>query len=682
LSGINIGMVKIPQEIKKRSEELFVLIKHHSGLYHEKDAPEISDEAYDSLVEELLGIENKYPELKNKHTPTEAVGGVVNKAFSKVTHRMRQWSFDNVFTDNELTKWQERLYRFLEKERSTEKNITYVTEHKIDGLKVILEYEKGVLFRASTRGDGVVGEDITHTASTIKDIPAKLNQEVDIIVTGEAWLSYKEFNRINKKRKAEGEQLFANTRNAAAGSLRQLNALVTKNRKLSFFAYDIDYFDDPLTGVKAPVSQYDELIFLKELGLNTNPHNKLCKNLEEIFTYYRKWTLKKDSMPYGFDGIVIKVNDVKLQNLLGYTAKSPRFGVAYKFPAEQATTVVEDIALQVGRTGVITPVAHLRPVRIAGSTVSRATLHNEDQINKLDVRVGDTVILQKAGDVIPEILQVVLELRPKNTKSFRFPKKVSECGGDGSIERVLGTSAYRCVAKDSDKLHRERIYYFVSKVSLNIDGVGPRIIDLLLDYNLINTVADLFTLTSGDLIDLPSFQEKAAENVVSAIQKASNVPLHRLLIGLSIDHVGEETARLISDKKQTLKNIQKATVSELAEIYGVGDIVAESVVVWMKDSAHKALLEELQKHITIEAPKISSTSLLKGKSVVFTGTLLTLGRTEAKELAREHGAKVSNSVSLKTDYVVIGKEAGIKYKKAKELGVTILSENEFKSLLA
>lgn len=667
---------------RQRATELAQLIAYHSAKYHTEDAPEISDEVYDSLVAELTKLEATFPELKQKVSPTEMVGDEVSEAFQKVTHTVRQWSFDNVFTSSELRDWEARLFRFLEKEGVSRTPLTYVAEHKIDGLKVILEYKEGELVRAATRGNGTIGEDITHTARMVKDIPHRLTHAVTITVVGEAWLSEKEFARINREREQNEEPLFANPRNAAAGSLRQLDPEITRTRKLSFFAYDIDTFVVRGAKLIAPQTQEDELVLLATLGFTVNKKYKVCKSIDDAILFYEAWAPKKYDEPYGMDGLVVKVNDIALQKALGYTAKSPRYGIAFKFPSEQATTVIEDIQLQVGRTGVLTPVAHLRPVRIAGSTVSRATLHNEDQIKRLDVRVGDTVILQKAGDVIPEILQVVTALRPKTAKPYHFPKKVAECGGDGSIERVPGEAAYRCVVRDSATLHRRRLYYFVSKAGFNIDGVGPRIIDALLDYNLINTYVDLFTLEEGDLADLPGFKEKAAQNVIAAIQAARTVPLHRLLVSLSIDHVGEEMARLIAEHFGTLAKIRQANETELAAIHGVGEIVAASLFAWMRDARHEETLDALLPHIDIVAPlKPAATGELAGKTIVFTGTMPTLSRSEGQEMARRKGAHVTNTVSKKTDYVVVGDEAGSKEEKAKELGVRLLDEAAFRKLV-
>jgi DNA ligase (NAD+) len=674
-------MAKVPKDIQKRAKTLASLIAHHQRLYHEQDAPEITDEAYDSLIRELVSLETQYPELGVAHA-TNAVGGRPDDAFKKVKHRVRQWSFDNVFSDNELIEWEERLKRILDKQGVGEGQIAYVSEHKIDGLKIILEYERGELVRATTRGDGVTGEDVTHTARMIKDIPSTLKHPVTLVAVGEAWLSQEAFAQLNVQREKNGEPLFANPRNAAAGSVRQLDPEVTRARKLSFYTYDIDFIDEETLETKAPATQYGELTLLKKLGFTTNPHAKLCHSLHGAILEYRAWVPQKHDMPYGMDGTVIKVNDIALQQALGYTAKSPRFGIAYKFPSEQATTVVEDIVLQVGRTGVLTPVAHLRPVLIAGSTVSRATLHNEDQIKRLDVRVGDTVVLQKAGDVIPEIVSVVLPLRPKSAKQYQFPTNVPECGGDGSIERVPGMSAYRCVAKDSDVLHRRRLYHFVSRGAMNIDGVGPRIIDLLLEHNLINTASDLFTLTEGDLVSLPGLKEKSAQNVIAAIHAVRTVPLARLLVALSIEHVGEETARVIAESVGTIEKLRSMTVSDLAALYGVGEVVAESLVSWLGNKAYSRELDTLLSHLTIEGVKrAGAETALSGKTVVFTGSLPSLSRSEAEARAREAGAHVTSSVSKHTNYVIAGSDPGSKAEKAESLGVPILTEAAFLALL-
>lgn len=666
---------------KKRLKQLRETVALHQKYYHEEDKPEISDQAYDALVSELTQLELEV-EGKVSYVAT-AIGGKANEAFAKVKHRVRQWSFDNVFTPEELIDWDEKLKRVLRDADKDVSEIAYVTEHKIDGLKLVVEYEDGVLVRASTRGDGAVGENVTHTARTISSLPHVLSEKIDLICVGEVWLSEREFKRINEGRAAANEPLFANPRNAAAGSLRQLDAAISATRNLSLTVYDIDLFDGRKTKLNTPTTQWEELQLLKQLGLPVNSHSKLCKSISEVEKYYRSWSDKHDTLSYGVDGVVLKVNEVSLQRLLGYTAKSPRFGVAYKFPAEEATTVVEDIALQVGRTGVITPVAHLRPVLIDGSTVSRATLHNEDNIARLDVRVGDTVILRKAGDIIPEILSVVLSLRPNKTKPYRFPKVVPECGGEGLIERVPGEAAYRCVSKDSGALHRHRLYYFASKTALNIDGVGPKIIDLLLEHGLINRYEDLFTLTVGDLKDLPGFKEKAAENVVNAVAAAKNVPLYRLLVGLSIEGVGEETARLMAESFGSLAALRAARQDELAAVHGIGEVVAEAVIAWFKDKNNQAALEALLPHLNIINPELSSNSdVLHNQTFVLTGTLETMTRDEAKAIIRQLGGKVTSSVSKNTSYVVVGSEPGSKATEAERLGVKILAEKDFLKLVA
>jgi DNA ligase (NAD+) len=665
---------------KKRLAQLRDTVAYHQKLYYDQDTPEISDEAYDALIEELQSLELLLEGKKSKLTAE--VGGDVSEAFSKVKHKVRQWSFDNVFDESELVDWGARVERNLSDADVDVKKVTYVAEHKIDGLKLVIEYEKGILIRAATRGNGEVGEDVSHTARTIKSLPHTLKQPVSLICVGEVWLADKELERINHERAQTNEALFANPRNAAAGSLRQLDPEVARRRNLSLTVYDLDLLDTHDTGLSIPDSQWEELKFLKSLGLPTDTNTTLCESLSDIQDFYDAWKGKRDALVHGIDGVVIKVNEVSLQKVLGYTAKAPRFGVAYKFPAVEATTVVEDIQLQVGRTGVITPVAHLRPVRIDGSTVSRATLHNEDNIARLDVRVGDTIVLRKAGDIIPEIVSIIISLRPSKTKPYRFPTHVAECGGDGAIERIPGEAAYRCVSRDSGVLHRQRLYYFVGKTAMNIDGVGPKIIDAFLDNGLIATHGDLFTLTAGDIKDLPGFKDKSAENIIAAIDAVRVVPLHRFLVGLSIDNVGEETARLLSDRFGTIEALRRATVADIAAVYGIGEVVAEAIVTWFKDARHLKLVDELLQYITPEnesGQAISAT--LEGKIFVLTGTLEQFSRDEAKEQIQKRGGKVTGSVSKKTDYVVVGAEPGSKAADAAALGVTILDEAAFVALM-
>jgi len=667
------------EDLQKRLQQLRDTVAYHRAKYHDEDAPEISDEAYDALLVELQQLELAH---EGKITTAATIGGSADNAFSKVTHRVRQWSFDNIFSHDELVEWDARIRRLLVEADYSTAGLAYVLEHKIDGLKLIVEYKRGELVRCATRGNGLVGEDVTHTARTIASLPTKLKHPVDLICVGEVWLAKQDFEALNKQRKESGEAVFANPRNAAAGSLRQLDSTVTAKRKLSLTVYDLDFLDTHNLGISEPRSQMEELGLLAELGLPTSDQVVLAATSNEIETHYKTLVETRDSFSWTIDGMVIKVDSIAHQRLLGYTAKGPRFGIAYKLPAEQTTTVVEGITLQVGRTGVVTPVAELRPVLIAGSTVSRATLHNEDFIALLDVRVGDTVIIQKAGDIIPEVLEVVLTLRPDKTKPYKFPKTVPGCGGDGSIERVPGEAAYRCVSLDSDQLRRQRLYYFVSKGALNIDGVGPRIIDQLLDEGLIQSEVDLFTLTKDQLEPLESFQAKAAQNVVDAIRAASTVELHRLLIGLSIDGVGEETARLLADTFGSLEAIANASRSDIAAIYGIGDTVGQSVCDWFAQSKNAEFLSQLLPHLTILNPEaIPGATKLHGETFVLTGSLERFTRDEAKDIIRKAGGKVSSSVSKKTDYVLFGRDPGSKAAQAAELGVQTLSEQAFSDLL-
>lgn len=670
---------RVPKN-EERLARLRELVAYHQQRYYQDDAPEISDEAYDALVTELRAIESNTGVLSSIG---KAVGGEASAAFGKVVHAVRQWSLDNVFTDEELILWEERVLRLLEKVGHATAP-TYVAEHKLDGLKLVIEYVNGELVRAVTRGDGRVGEDVTHTALTIKKLPHMLRYPVSLICVGEVLMLKKDFEKLNVERAAAGEPLFANPRNAAAGSLRQLDPAVAAARSLSLYVYDLDQLNVVATGLATPDGQWQELALLKKLGLPTNPYSKRCATLAEVQQFYRLWKEEHDTLPFAVDGVVVKVDSLSAQVALGYTARAPRFGVAYKFPAVESTTIVEGIELQVGRTGVVTPVAHLRPVLIDGSTVARATLHNEDQIKRLDVRVGDTVIIRKAGDIIPEVVSVLLPLRPLRTKPYRFPKTVTGCGGDGRIERVPGEAAYRCVSLDSDFLLRQRLYYFVSKGALNIDGVGPRIIDALLEHGLIAAPADLFTLTKDDFLTLEGFKNKAAENAVAAIAAARLTTLPRLLIALGIENVGEETARLLASHFHTISELRLATEAALSAIPSIGPIIAASVVAWQKDTVGQKALDELLQYLQIEMTNKSpaKASPLRGMSFVFTGTLPTLARDDAKELVRTSGGKVVGSVSKATSYVVVGADPGSKAQEAQKLGIPLLDEVAFLALIA
>ena len=664
----------IPGDVRARYEKLKELINHHRVQYHVYDREEISQAALDSLKHELSQIEAAHPSLITPDSPSQRVAGAPLPQFKKVPHKVPQWSFHDAFTSDDMREFDARVQRFLDGEVPT-----YLCELKIDGLKVVLEYEKGILKTAATRGDGTVGEDVTHNIRTIESVPLSLMRPVDIIVEGEVWMSERGLQKLNEVRAREGQPLFANPRNAAAGSIRQLDPRIAAARELDVFIYDVARTSDEF-----PPTQADELTYLKQLGFKVNAHSRVAASIDEVIGFWEEWKKKGRKQAYWIDGVVVKVNERRYEEQLGYTGKAPRFAIAFKFPAEQVTTVVEDIVLQVGRTGVITPVAHLSPVAVAGTVVSRATLHNEDEIRRLDVRIGDTVILQKAGDVIPDIVQVMKELRTGKEKSYVWPSHVPECGGDGRIERVPGAAAWRCINKDSFAIIRRRFYNFVGKGALNIDGLGKKTIDLLLEKGLVQHYDELFTLTEGDLLPLPGFAEVSAQKTIAAIKKgAKDVPLSRFIVGLSIPHVGEETAIILAQEYKTIDALMAAQADELRLVSGIGEIVAEAIVEWFALKRHQALVMRLKQVITLTTERHGRTTRkLSGKTFVLTGTLATMTRDEAKERIRSQGGDVSSSVSKKTSYVVAGESAGSKLDDARELGVQVLSEDEFVRMLA
>lgn len=665
-----------PKEIQARYKKLKQTINEYRRQYHVYDREVVPESARDTLMRELAEIERAYPGIISPDSPTQRVAGAPLPQFKKIKHAVSQWSFNDAFSPEEVREFDARVHRML-KDSFPNPAPTYTVELKIDGLKVVLTYERGMLRSAATRGDGAVGEDVTHNVRTIESVPLSLSRPVDIVVEGEVWMSERALQKTNKERKANGEPLFANPRNAAAGAIRQLDPKIAASRGLDTFIYDVAKTSEPL-----PATQHEELEYLRELGFKVNQHVELARGVEELVAYWEQWRKKSKSEDYWVDGIVIKVNERRYQESLGYTGKAPRFAIAFKFPAEQVTTVVENIVLQVGRTGVLTPVAHLRPVSVAGTTVSRATLHNEDEIQRLDVRIGDTVILQKAGDVIPDIVQVIKDLRTGKEKKYRWPNAVPECGGNGAIERVPGEAAWRCVAKNSFAVLRRKLRYFASRAALNIEGLGSATVDALLEKGLVEHADDFFTLTEGDLLGLEGFAEVSAKKLVDSIQTAAKaVPLSRLVTGLSIPHVGEETAILLARQFSTIDDIAAATEEELAAIQGIGPIVARAIKNWFTEKENKELIKRLKKVIVVANDTTRVSAKLKGKTFVLTGSLTAMSRDEAKERLRQLGASVSSSVSKKTDYVVAGEEAGSKLDKAQELGVAILSEKEFLKLL-
>ena len=668
----------IPTDVRGRYEKLKAAINHYRTQYHVHDIEEIPEAARDSLMHELAEMEREYPGLITSDSPTQRVAGTPLAQFKKIPHLVPQWSFNDAFSPEDIREFDVRVKRFLKEPFGEVASVVYVCELKIDGLKIVLTYENGLLKNAATRGDGVVGEDVTHNIRTIESVPLSLSRPIDITVEGEVWLSEKQLKAINAEREKNGEALFANPRNAAAGSIRQLDPKIAAARKLDTFIYDV-----ARTSEAFPPTQWEELEYLRELGFKVNPNARLAGDAEEVIEYWKEWQKKGRHQGYWIDGVVLKVNEKKYEDALGYTGKAPRFAIAFKFPAEQVTTVVEDIVLQVGRTGVLTPVAHLRPVSVAGSVVSRATLHNEDEIDRLDVRVGDTVILQKAGDVIPDIVRVLPEMRTGKEKKFTWPERVEECGGDGRIERVPGQAAWRCVYKDSFAVRRRVFHLFVGKSALDIVGCGKKTVDLLLEQGLLHEFDDLFTLKEGDVLALPGFAEVSAQKLIEAIAKAKTTTLARLITGLSIPHVGEETAILLARRFKHLEDIAAASEEELNAIEGIGNIVAAAIVQWFAEQKHRVLRERLEKLLTIQNPDFAVGATpgahqpFAGKTFVLTGTLPTLSRDEAKKKIRTLGGDISSTVSKKTDYVVAGAEAGSKLDKAQELGVKILSEKEF-----
>ena len=665
----------------KRLEKLRQAIEKYRYSYHVEDVSLISEEALDSLKKELVDIETQFPELITPDSPSQRVAGKPSVGFKKVRHEIPQWSSNDAFSEEDIMDFDARVRRFYKQETGEDIVPHYVCEHKIDGMHIVLTYEKGLLKTAATRGDGTFGEDVTANIKMIESVPLRLNQAISCIVEGEIYMTKKQFAKTNEIQKKNGQEVFANPRNIVAGTIRQLDSSIVAERKLSTFIYDVSRIDGTF-----PESQEKELKLLALLGFRVNKEYKLCKKIEEVIAYWKEWKLKKDKQDYFFDGIMLKVNERKVQEALGYTGKAPRFVTAFKFPAEQVTTVVEDIAMQVGRTGVVTPVAHLKPVVVYGSTVSRATLHNIDEIRRLDVRVGDTVILQKAGDVIPDIVKVLTEFRTGKEKVFHMPSTCPECDTK-LVKKEIGTKAgeesaalycanSRCPAKD-----RRTLYYFTSKAALDIEHLGPKNLDALLDAGLIASRADIFTLKKGDLLELPRFGEKSVDNLLEAIDKKRTCALDRFIVSLSIGDVGEETARDLAIHFGTFSNFQNATQEQFESIDGVGPRVSKSILAWFADKHNQKVVKDLLEQIKVESVKKKTNQKLSGQIFVLTGTMPTLSRDEAKTMILNLGGKVSGSVSKNTNYVVAGENAGSKYDDAKKLGIKIIDEKEFLGLV-
>lgn len=659
-------------------------IQRHNHLYHTLDQPEISDEAYDALVFELQKIEKEFPALQEKESPTQKVGGQILDGFEKTQHAVPQWSFDNIFSYEELQKWEEKIHRFIAKDSSLLlHDLSYVIELKIDGLKLVLTYEKGKLVTGATRGDGEIGENITENVKMISSVPVNISEQDTFVAISEAWMTKEDLEKINAERLQQDLPQYANPRNLAAGTLRQLDTEAVRRRNLQTFVYDIDFpsqYDDAKL-----LTHTEELEYLEDLGFSVNPEWQLVHTIQDIQEYYESWIEKRHHMPYDIDGVVIKIDNKAICEALGYTAKAPRFAVAYKFPAEQATTVVEDIQVQIGRTGALTPVAHLTPVRVAGSTVSRATLHNEDEIQRLGLTIGDTVIIEKAGDIIPKVVRVLTELRTGKEKNFSLQAYCKKHGIDVYKEENEGKSSVAWYAKNTNlfEIELQKMKHFVSKKALNIDGMGEKIVERFMQEGLVTEFADIFDLQKGDIEELEGFKEKSAQNLIDAIQKSKDVELDRFIYALGIRHVGEETAELIAETFGSFEKVQEASLEQLEAIDGVGKVVAQSVYDFFRSEDEKLKVKNLLRHVKA-GRKIQDAGYrtqLTGKTFVLTGTLPTLSRDDAKALIKKAGGKVSSSVLKNTDYVVAGEEAGSKLVKARELGVEVIGEEELKGMV-
>ncbi|HLD27932.1 MAG TPA: NAD-dependent DNA ligase LigA [Patescibacteria group bacterium] len=661
------------QEVSKRIEKLKREIEHHRYLYHVLDKEEISDAALDGLKHELYELEQRYPELITPDSPTQRVGGRPLDKFEKVHHSKPILSLEDVFNIEEAAKWTEKNQKIAAGQYD------YFCELKLDGLTVVLTYQDGVLVSGATRGDGVVGENVTQNLKTIESIPLKLNQSgpdklpKKFEVRGEVVMTKKVFEAVNRQQAKNGLPPFANPRNVAAGSIRQLDPKITAARKLECYAFEI------ITDVGQKTHQQVHEI-LKSLGFKTSPQSQPCRDLREVEAYLKKWEKKRQELAYQTDGVVIVVNSIDLEKRLGHVGKAERWMAAYKFPAEQATTTVEDIKVQVGRVGTLTPVAVLKPVRVAGSTVSRATLHNQDEINRLDVRIGDTVIIQKAGDIIPDIVRVLPNLRSGSEKKFKMPAKCPICGSN--VVKPAGEVNHYCSNKKCFAVEKEKIIHFVSKKAFNIEGLGPKIIEQLINEGLIASAADLFNLTEGDLEPLERFAEKSAQNLITAIQASKQNSLPKFIYALGIRHVGEETAIDLAGRFGSLEKIKSASLAELEAIKDIGGVIARSLYDFFQNRDNLDFLDKLK---TAGAEpvkaKFKKSGKLAGQTFVLTGSLDSLTRDEAADKIRLAGGDVSASVSQKTDYLVAGAEPGSKFAKAKKLGVKIIDEKEFLNLL-
>ncbi|UEX90789.1 NAD-dependent DNA ligase LigA [Staphylococcus ratti] len=656
-------------QLKARVQLLHERLHQYNYEYYVMDNPSVPDSEYDKLLHELIEIETEHPQLKTSDSPTVRVGGEAQSTFEKVRHDTPMLSLGNAFNEMDLRRFDERV-------RDSVGEVEYMCELKIDGLAVSLKYENGRFVQGLTRGDGTTGEDITENLKTIHAIPLVLQKPISFEVRGEAYMPRKSFLKLNETKEKKGEQPFANPRNAAAGSLRQLDSKLAAARKLDIFLYSINDF----TELDA-TSQSEALTELDQLGFKTNPERIVAKSIEDILAYIEAWTAKREHLSYDIDGIVIKVNAIEHQETMGFTQKSPRWAIAYKFPAEEVVTTLQDIELSIGRTGVVTPTAILEPVHVAGTTVSRASLHNEDLIHERDIRIGDQVVVKKAGDIIPEVVRVILDRRPEHTETYHMPTHCPSC--DHELVRIEGEVALRCINPKCQAQLVEGLKHFVSRQAMNIDGLGTKIIEQLYYNHLIKDVADIFYLAKDDLLPLERMGEKKADNLIRAIEKSKSQSLEHLLFGLGIRHLGVKASHVLAEKYETIERLMTVTEAELIEIYDVGEKVAQSFVTYMGNEDIRKLIEKLKaQHVNMTFTGQKTTEItghpdFQGKTIVLTGKLEQMTRTEASNWLKLQGAKVTSSVTKSTDLVIAGKDAGSKLTKAETLGTPIWNEQDF-----
>ncbi|HEM8414652.1 TPA: NAD-dependent DNA ligase LigA [Enterococcus faecium] len=663
-------------EAAKRAEELRTRLNQWSREYYVEDKPTVEDYVYDKEYAELVAIEEQYPDLITSDSPTQRVGGKVLEGFEKVTHDIPLYSLNDVFSKEELIAFDQRV------QKAVGRVVDYCCELKIDGLSVSLRYEDGNFVRGATRGDGTVGENITENLKTVRSVPIKLKEPMNIEVRGECFMPKRSFVQLNQDREAEGKDIFANPRNAAAGSLRQLDSKITAKRNLDTFLYTVADF-----GPMQAKTQYDALEELEKIGFHTNREKRLCHSIDEVWSYIEEYHDKRVDLPYEIDGIVIKVNEFSLQDQLGFTIKAPRWAAAYKFPPEEVETLIENIEWTVGRTGVVTPTAIMTPVRVAGTTVSRASLHNGDYIKLKDIRLKDTVLIYKAGDIIPEVSQVVLDKRPKDSEEYQLPTHCPVCGSE--LVHLDEEVALRCINPKCPAQMKEGLNHFVSRNAMNIDGLGPRVLEQMYDKKLVADVADLYKLTEEELLTLDKIKEKSANNILTAIDNSKDNSVERLIFGLGIRHVGAKAAKILAEHFGDLETLSKSDYESIIALDTIGDIIADVVVTYFSNEEVHELMNELkQAGVNFEYKGLRNAQLqevespFKEKTVVLTGKLTRFTREEAKETIENLGGKVTGSVSKKTDIVVAGEDAGSKLTKAQELGIEVWTEDQMADALA